>query len=233
MLPYLAYSRQDKKEYQRSYATALIGDLLKASGVDQVITVDVHSLHVKQLFPIPLISLSPAKILAEEVRKLNIKDITIVAPDEGAIKRAEAVRREAGIKNELAYVIKKRTANGLKLLELHGKLGKTVVIVDDILDTGKTLLACCKKLQQNGVRNIYIMVTHVLFSGKEWEELWNYGVKRIYCTDTLPLPRHVSSKNIIVLSIIPLLAEELKEKYAGVFTIEKKDKYSFFDYDEP
>lgn len=233
VLPYLAYSRQDKKEYQRSYATALIGELLKTSGVDQVLTVDVHSLHVKQLFPIPLISLSPAKIFAEEVQKLNIKDITIVAPDEGAIKRAEAVRREAGIKNEVAYVIKKRTVNGLKLLELHGKLSKTVVIVDDILDTGKTLLACCQQLQEKGVKNIYIMVTHGLFSGKEWEELWNYGVKRIYCTDTLPLPRQVSSKNITVLSIIPLLVEELKEEYAGVFTIEKKDRYSFFDYDEP
>lgn len=233
VLPYLAYSRQDKKEYQRSYATALIGELLKTSGVDQVLTVDVHSLHVKQLFPIPLISLSPAKIFAEEVQKLSIKDITIVAPDEGAIKRAEAVRREAGVKNELAYLIKKRAVNGIKLLDLHGKLSKTVVIVDDILDTGKTLLACCEKLQEKGVRNIYIMVTHGLFSGKDWDELWNYGVKRIYCTDTLPLPRHLPSKNITVISIIPLLVEELKEEYEGVFTIEKKDRYSFFDYDEP
>ncbi len=233
VLPYLAYSRQDKKEYQRSYATALIGDLIKASGIDQVLTVDVHSLHVKQLFPIPLISLSPAKIFAEEIKKLNMKDITIVAPDEGAIRRAEAVRKEAGIKNEVAYIVKKRTENDIKLLELHGKISKTAVIVDDILDTGKTLIACCEKLREKGVQQIYIMVTHGLFSGKEWEEIWKYGVKHIFCTDTIPLPRRAISKKVTVISIIPLIVEELKDEYGGVFTIEKKDRYSFFDYDEP
>ncbi len=232
VLPYLAYSRHDKKEYQRSYATVLIGELLSTSGADRVVTVDVHSLHVKQLFPIPLISLSPAKLFAEELKKLNLQNVTIVAPDEGAIKRAEAVRREAGIKKEIAYVVKKRTADGVKLIELHGKVSKTAVIVDDILDTGKTLISCCEKLKEKGARDIYIMVTHGQFNGIEWKQLWKLGVKRMYCTDTIPLPKHAKSKNITVVSIIPLLVDELKEENKDIFTVDASQRYSFYDYDE-
>lgn len=233
VLPYLAYSRHDKKEYQRSYATAFIGELFSASGADQVITIDVHSQHAKQLFPVPLISLSPAKLFADELKKLNLQHLTVVAPDEGAIKRAEAVRREAKIKKAVAFIIKRRTANGIKLLELHGKVNNTVVIVDDILDTGKTLIATCEKLREKDVKDIYIMVTHGLFTGDEWKKLWKLGVKRIYCTDTVPLPKNIDSKNIIIISIIPLLVDELQEENKGIFTVDTNKRYSFYDYDEP
>lgn len=233
VLPYLAYSRHDKKEPQKSYATALIGDLLQASGVDEVITVDVHSPHVRQLFPIPLISLSPAKIFASEIKKQNLEKATIVAPDEGARRRANAVAKEAGITGEIAYVIKERTADGVKLVRLHGNVGKKVVIIDDILDTGKTLIACCEKLIEKNVSEITIMVTHGLFTGNEWKKLWELGVKHIYCTDSVPLPKQIASKNITVLSIIPILIEELREENKGIFTVDASQRYSFYDYDEP
>jgi ribose-phosphate pyrophosphokinase len=213
VLPYLAYSRHDKKEPQKSHATALIGELLSSAGVDAVVTIDVHSAQAQQLFPIPLLSLSPAKIFAQEIANLSLHSATIVAPDEGAISRCAAVARAAGLTSEIAYLTKQRTAKGITHRELHGTVGTQVIIVDDMLDTGGTLLSCCAKLLEKGVQAIYIMVTHGLFTGTEWEQLWDLGVKRIYCTDSLPLPKRLRSPNITVLSIIPLLVDELKEEH--------------------
>lgn len=212
VLPYLAYSRHDKKEPQKSRATALIGELLRSAGADQVVTIDVHSPQAEQLFPLPLVSLSPAKIFANEIARLSLPGVTIVAPDEGAIERCAAVAREAGIKSEIAYLTKKRTETGITHRELHGEVGTQAVIVDDMLDTGATLISCCQQLLERGVQEIYIMVTHGLFTGTEWKQLWHLGVKQIYCTDSLPWPEPVSTAPITVLSIIPLLVDKLNEE---------------------
>lgn len=228
VLPYLAYSRHDKKEPQKSYAAALIGDLLNASGVDDVVTVDVHSKNVVRLFPIPLVSVSPAKIFAQEILRLKLSDSTVVAPDEGAKQRAEDVVKALKIKKEITYIVKKRTSDGVKFVDLKGTVGKKVIIIDDILDTGKTLVACCEKLKEKGVKEIYIMVTHGFFTGNEWEKLWGLGVRRIYCTDSVPLSKYVSSKNITVLSIIPLLADELKKEQRSTFTIKANQRFEFY-----
>ena len=76
------------------------------------------------------------------------------------------------------------------------------------------------------------MVTHGQFNGIEWKQLWKLGVKRMYCTDTIPLPKHAKSKNITVVSIIPLLVDELKEENKDIFTVDASQRYSFYDYDE-
>lgn len=211
VLPYLAYSRHDKKEPQKSHAGALIGHLFGSAGAEEVVTVDVHSPLVSQLFPIPLVSLSPARVFAEEIARRSLHSATIVAPDEGAINRCEAVAKAVGMKGEVAFLTKKRTETGVIHRELHGSVGKQAVIVDDMLDTGGTLISCCEKLLEQGVEEIWIMVTHGLFTGSAWEKLWELGVQQIYCTDTILLPENARSKNIIVLSVVPLLAEALKK----------------------
>lgn len=209
VLPYLSYSRHDKNEPQKSYALPLMGKLLFSAGIDKVITFDIHSPIAKQLFPMPLISLSPAKLFAKEIMSQSMQNATIVAPDEGAIERCQAVSKELGIVGDIAYIEKKRTDKGVTHNELHGTVGKQVIIIDDILDTGKTLISCCQKLLNIGVKEICVMVTHGLFTGNEWQKLWELGVKRIYCTNTIPLSEHVRSQKITVLSIIPLLKVQL------------------------
>ncbi len=210
LLPYLAYSRHDKDKPRESLAMALVGRLLEAAGVDQVITADVHSDAGKQLFPIPIISFEIAELFAGAIKKYELTEATIVAPDNGAIARSKAVQRAAGIPDgDTPYFEKQRTATGIAHVGPIGKVGSRVVMIDDMLDTGTTLVSACQKLVEAGVREIYIMITHGLFTGERWKQLWSFGVKRIICTDTVPLPDGLDRRQIETLSIVPLLRQQL------------------------
>lgn len=210
LLPYLAYSRQDKDKEGESMATAFIGETLDASGIDQVATIDVHSPKVAQIFPFPLEALTPANIFAGEIKKLSFLDATLVSPDEGAINRTRDIAEAAGIQEPIPYFKKERTKRGVEHLSLQGNVGPKVVLVDDILDTGSTLISACEKLQPQGVKEIVIMVTHGLFTGSTWQRLWSLGVKNIYTTDSIPKTKELALTKIKILSIKPLLKEYIK-----------------------
>ena len=208
VLPYLAYGRQDKDKPGESLGTAWIGALLKSSGIDQVLTIDVHSERDKQLFPIPLISLSTDSLFAEVITRHGLADATMVAPDNGAIARCEAVMKAAGMPGgDIPYFEKRRTEKGIVHSGPIGKIGARVVIVDDMIDTGETLVSACEKLAVTGTREIYILVTHGLFTGRSWTQLWSLGVKQIFCTDTVPLRQVTEVAKITVLSIAPIVRE--------------------------
>jgi len=103
---------------------------------------------------------------------------------------------------------KRRTKTGVTLSTTSGPLTTRAIVIDDMIDTGQTLVACCKKLKSLGVRQITIMVTHGLFTGDHWQYLWNIGVDRIYCTDSIPpalLPR---DKRITIIPLAPLLQSQ-------------------------
>ena len=209
LLPYLAYARDDKLKAGQSVATAWVGALLQASGVDKVITVDVHSAIAQRLFPMPLVSLSPATMFAQEIARLSLLNATIVAPDEGARDRCQEVARAAGMTAEVVVLEKRRTREGVIHVSISGQVEQQAVIVDDILDTGGTLVSCCEQLQRRGVRDITILVTHGLFTGTLWQKLWTLGVKRIYCTDTVPPAQERPVGNISTLSVLPFLCQHL------------------------
>ncbi len=208
--PYLAYARHDKNKPGESLATAWMGAVMQASGVDRVITVDVHSERGKKLVPIPVLSLSPAEVFAEALNRFGLAGATIVAPDEGAIGRCVLVKNAAGMApGSIPYFEKHRTAEGITHVARIGGVGRQAVIIDDILDTGATLVSACQKLGEAGVEDINIMVTHGLFTGDRWKEMWRLGVKRIICTDSVPHAAGVDAERIERLSIIPLLGREL------------------------
>jgi len=210
IIPYLAYSRQDKDKPKQSLAAAWTGSLMQASGFDRVITIDVHSAEDQRLFPIPLSSLSPARIFADALHENGLTQATIIAPDEGAIGRCEAIRAAAGLSKEpVPYFEKRRTETGIVHSRFVGEVGVQAVLVDDILDTGATLVSACQRLYCAGVEDIQIMITHGLFTGNEWQGLWELGVSRIFCADTVPLPAGVDTARVVTLSVIPLLAEAL------------------------
>jgi ribose-phosphate pyrophosphokinase len=206
-LPYLGYARHDRAEPRKSRATAWLGEVLRASGVDAVVAIDVHSPLVHQLFPIPVRSLSPATLFGRTFVERGLRDPVVVAPDAGALERCESVRQAAGIRRPLAHFTKTRTPDGVRHSILHGMVGSHAIVVDDILDTGATLVSACEALQAAGVDEITVMTAHGLFTGSAWQRLWSLGVTRIYTTDSTPLPASLtSSERIVVLPVAPLLA---------------------------
>jgi ribose-phosphate pyrophosphokinase len=211
LLPYLAYSRQDKDKPGESLAAAWVGSVLQASGIDEVLTIDLHSEHDKHLFPIPLLSTFPAEIFAAAITHHQLTDATIVAPDNGAIPRCNAVGHALGRPpTAIPYFQKHRDEKGIKHTDFFGSAGPRALIIDDILDTGATLLSACEKLLHAGTTEIYIMVTHGLFTGTDWKNLWSLKVQRIFCTDTIPPTKDtLNEPRITTLPISTLLQQML------------------------
>jgi len=210
LLPYLAYAREDKIKAGESLATAWLGDLLKACAFDRVWTVDLHSEHDKQLYPLPLESLSPAATFAECLKQHELTEASFVAPDEGAISRCEALTSAVGrTRDDIVYFQKRRTAGGIVHHDPVGRVERRAVVVDDVLDTGATLVSACEKLLTAGAEELYLCATHGLFTQQGWQTLWSLGVKRIFCTDTIPACAHIRDPRIITLPIGPLLRTKL------------------------
>ena len=202
MLPYLAYARQDRPEPRTSLACAWLGRLLHASGVDEVLTVDIHSAEAARLLALPVRSLSSASVLASG---LDVDDsATVVAPDHGASARASDLAEVLGAGHGVAWLDKRRTPDGVVHTALHGELGRRAVVVDDILDTGATLVSCCRELRRRGVQTIDLAVTHGLFTGEAWRELLELA-QTIHVTDTVPEAAWRATARIVVHRIAPWL----------------------------
>ncbi len=214
VFPYLAYSRQDKYKPGQSLAAAWTGSMAFASGFDRVLTVDVHSPDDERLFQVPssptLLSISPAAIFGAALNQYQLAGAPIISPDQGAIPRCEAIRAAAGLPPApIPWFEKHRGDAGIEHTRFIGEVGTQAVLVDDILDTGATLISACQRLFCAGVEDIQIMVTHGLFTGTDWQRLWEFGVSRIFCTDTIPRRAGVCDKRIVTLSTVPLLAGAL------------------------
>lgn len=209
LLPYLGYARQDSAGPGQSLGAAWAGALLEAAGMDEVVTIDVHSPAAEACFPIPVVSLSPAPLFAAELRRGSTRDLCVVAPDEGALDRSRAVAEAAGIDAPVAHLRKRRAAGGVVHGALVGEVQPRAVLVDDILDTGGTLLSACAELRRAGVEEISIMATHGTFSGDRWRELPAAGVQRIQVTDSVPDVRSRAGDLVEVLSVNPLLIDAL------------------------
>ncbi|HSD78271.1 MAG TPA: ribose-phosphate diphosphokinase [Solirubrobacteraceae bacterium] len=211
VLPYLAYGRQDAAAASESLGLAWLGELLQAAGVTEVVAVDVHSAAARALLPMPVASLSPAVVLAHAVPPDWRREATFAAPDEGALERARAVARVAGVHREPVHFVKRRTAHGVRELALIGEVRRRAVLVDDILATGGTLVAAARALRGRGAEELLVLVTHGLFAGGAWRELWELGVGRIVVTDTVPLPATATdeARPIDVVPVWPLIAERV------------------------
>jgi ribose-phosphate pyrophosphokinase len=208
LLPYLAYARQDREEPGTGLGIAWVGAVLRACGVDELIAIDIHSRRAAELLEMPVTSLSPAGLFAAELVRSGWLDATIVAPDEGAIERSRAVAEAAGIAGPIAFLRKERTATGVVHRELVGEVGRRAVVVDDILDTGGTLVSCCRELRRRGAGEMLAMVTHGLFTAERWRELLSL-LAGLYVTDSVPPIAAHPPEGVRLLSVRPLIERAL------------------------
>ncbi len=188
VIPYFGYARQDRKVHPRVPITAkLVADLLSTAGAHRVLTMDLHVGQIQGFFDIPVDNLYASPIMIPYIKENFRDDLAIVSPDAGGVPRARAYAKRLAA--TLGLIDKRRDAPGkAKAMNLIGDvMGKEVVIMDDIIDTGGTLSEASRVILQNGARNVNACCTHAVLSGPAVQRVTESPLNRLVVTDTIPL----------------------------------------------
>jgi len=210
VIPYYGYARQDRKDQPRVPITSkLVANLITVAKADRVLTMDLHVDQIHGFFDIKIDHLFAASIIIEYFKKKNLKDLIVLSPDVGGLRRARAYARRLVI--PLAFVDKRRpVADEAEIINIVGKIkGKQILIVDDMIDTGGTLLIATNTLLEKGATAVYASCTHAVFSGEAYEKINASPLKEMVVTDTIPLNSKRTKNKIKVLSVAPLLGEAI------------------------
>ena len=213
VIPYFGYARQDRKVVPRTSISAkLVSNLITKAGADRVVTVDLHAGQIQGFFDIPVDNLFSTPIFARHVKKnVKGKNIVCVAPDVGGTERARALGKILNV--GLAIVDKRRPKPGQsQVMNVIGEVkGRTCIIVDDIIDSGGTIVNAAKALKSRGAKEVYVYITHGVLSGEAVKKIKNSVIKNLVITDTIDnINKTRSAKNIEVLSISALMGEAIK-----------------------
>jgi ribose-phosphate pyrophosphokinase len=212
VIPYYGYARQDKKDKPRVPITAkLIADLLSTAGADRILTMDVHAAQIAGYFNIPVDHLFAAPVMLESIRSLGKEDLMIVAPDAGGVARARAFAKR--LDADLAIVDKRRVAaNEAEVMNVIGDVtDRDVLILDDIIDTGGTLVKTVDALTQQGARSVYAGGIHGILSGPALERIERSALEAVFVTNTTPLDEKLGAcSKLRPLSVAPLLGEAIR-----------------------
>lgn len=215
--PFYGYARQDKKHRGREPISArLMADLFVAAGADRLIAVDLHTSQIQGFFDGPVDHLFALPLLAEHVKtRVDPSQITVVSPDAGRVRVAEKWTDILGA--PLAIIHKRRdplVPNQVKMLEVVGDVdGRVCVIVDDMIDTGGTVVQAADVLFDNGAAEVIVAATHGILSPPAAERLQNSAISEVVVTNTLPIPQDRCFEKLTVLSIAPLLAKAIYEVF--------------------
>jgi ribose-phosphate pyrophosphokinase len=212
ILPFYGYARQDKKHLGREPISArLMADLFLTSGADRLMTVDLHTAQIQGFFDGPVDHLLAMPILTRYVKKkYGKKPLAVVSPDAGRIKVAESWASALG-EAPLAFIHKTRDEtrpNETKANRVVGEVeGRVCILVDDLIDTGGTIVQAAEALMADGADDVVIVATHAVFSGPAVDRLKNSTACEVIVTNTLPLSDDQRFDKLTVLSIAPLLAQ--------------------------
>jgi len=211
VIPYYGYARQDKKDQPRVPISAkLVANLITTAGADRVLTMDLHSPQIQGFFDIKVDHLFAAPVIIDYFKRRNLKDFVILAPDVGGVTRARAYAKR--LNASLSIIDKRRPmANKAEVVRVVGDVkNKGVLIIDDIVDTGGTLIAAVRALEEKGAKEIYAGCTHPVLSGEAYQRIQSSPIKELVVTDTIPLREEKKISKIKVLSVAPLLGEAIR-----------------------
>ncbi len=213
VLPYYGYGRQDRKSEPRVPISAkLIANLITVSGAKRVLSMDLHAGQIQGFFDIPVDHLYAMPVFLNyftiEKFKNNLSDVCIVSPDAGGVERARAFAKR--LQSSLVIVDKRRPApNKATILNVIGDVeNKIAIILDDIVDTGTTLIKVASAIKKKGARKVFAACSHGVLSGDAIERIEKSDIEQLIITDSIPLRK--KSKKIVVLSIAGLIAEAIK-----------------------
>ncbi len=218
VIPYFGYARQDKKVTPRVPISAkLVADLITSTGVDRVITLDLHAGQIQGFFNIPVDNLYAAPVILDYIKtNYGHNDLVIVSPDAGGVERARAFakRLHAG----LAIIDKRRSApNKAKAMALIGDVkDKIAIVLDDMVDTAGTLTEAAGVIESHGARSVHACCTHPVLSGPAVKRIEDSSLKTLVVTDTIPLSKQADAcEKIKILSIAKLVGEAIIRSYRG------------------
>jgi ribose-phosphate pyrophosphokinase len=216
--PFYGYARQDKKHKGREPISArLMADLFKTAGADRLMAVDLHTSQIQGFFDGPVDHLFALEPLAHYIagRVPDRSRLTVVSPDAGRVRVAERWTDRLG--SPLAIIHKRRdpnVPNQVRVLEVVGDVeGQTCVLVDDMIDTGGTIVKAAETLFENGAAEVVVAATHGIFSGPAVDRLKNSRITEVVVTDTLPIAPEKQFDKLSVLPIAPLLARAIREVF--------------------
>ncbi|MSP15774.1 MAG: ribose-phosphate pyrophosphokinase [Myxococcales bacterium] len=217
VLPYFGYGRQDRKVKPRTpISSKLVADLITAAGADRVVSLDLHAGQIQGFFNIPFDHIYALPIFMEHLRTRVTSDTVVVSPDAGGVERARAYSKRIG--GSLAIIDKRRSGpNVSEVMNIVGDVqGRDAVIVDDMIDTGGTLVQAAHAIIAAGARTVSAVATHGVFSGPAIERIDGSPLTEVVVTDTIPLSEAGrASKKIKVLSVARLLGEAVKRIHHG------------------
>ena len=213
VIPYYGYASQDRKVVPRTSISAkVVANLITNAGASRVVTVDLHAGQIQGFFDMPVDNLFTTPLFARYIKKkLKNKKLICVSPDVGGVQRTRGLATK--LKADLAIIDKRRPKPGKsQVMNIIGDVkGKTCIIVDDIIDSGGTIINAAEALKKSGAEDVYVFITHAVLSGDAAKKINKSKIKKLIITDTIDNSQKIKNNNKIeVLSISSLMAEAIK-----------------------
>jgi ribose-phosphate pyrophosphokinase len=210
ILPYYGYARQERKAAPREPITAkMVADLLTTAGAQRIITVDLHAAAIQGFFNIPVDHLTALDLITDHLKAANIYNPIVVSPDAGRASTAEKLA--SYLDSPFAIMIKKRPEHNQSVItHIIGEVeGRTPIIIEDLIDTGSTIVNVVEGLKERGANDAYVCATHALFSGDALEKLDHPNIREIIVTDSIQISDNRCEK-FKVISLAPILTEAIR-----------------------
>ncbi|MWQ64127.1 ribose-phosphate pyrophosphokinase [Glaesserella parasuis] len=215
VIPYFGYARQDRRvRSARVPITAkVVADFLSSVGVDRVLTCDLHAEQIQGFFDVPVDNVFGSPVLIEDIlKKTDLVNPIVVSPDIGGVVRARAIAKLLN-DADMAIIDKRRPkANVAQVMHIIGDVAdRDCILVDDMIDTGGTLVKAAEALKERGARRVFAYATHAVFSGSAVKNLANDALDEVIVTDTIPLSAEIRALNKVrVLTLSGMLAEAIR-----------------------
>ena len=214
VIPYFGYARQDRRVRSERVpiSAKVIADILERSGIDRVLTVELHSEQIQGFFDIPVDNIYGTKVMVDDINNQSFSDLLVVSPDVGGVVRSRALAKALNL-SDLAIIDKRRDeANKSEVMNVIGEVAKKdCLIVDDMADTCGTLCNAAQALKEKGAKTVTAYITHPVLSGNAIEKINESTLDQLVVTDTIPLSEQAENcEKIRIMSLAPTLAEAIR-----------------------